>query len=224
MSHTMSAGYETGYTWPCDLKKLSFIHRELESHRVQTILELGCGDSDILRSLGQYRAFGCEIEQRYIDRGRELGLRVEFGDATTFVGPDAPYDAVILSEVLNQIGSPAMAMQNVARNLKPAGLFVLTVVNGLGFYQILEGFRRSSMVRRLFGKQPLVHDPICQRFTSRQVLRLARDAGFSLVKFKNANFVNRGARDIIIADYLPHWMVSGWYFVFTKTASLNATH
>jgi SAM-dependent methyltransferase len=219
--------FETNYTRPVDINKLRFIHRHLEADQPRKIIELGCGAGDILMSLRKYeQTIGIDIDEYQVRTARSLGLDARKGNASTYVGPDAPYDAVILSEVIEHVLQPDLLLANASRNLRPNGLLLLTTPNGFGPWEFHEThlnmrktLRRSNILRRLLGMRRLETGDgyeHCQWFTMRRLLRLTSAAGFALVEQQNSDFITGSWRDIALASKLPSWTVSGWYFAFRK--------
>jgi hypothetical protein len=46
---------------------------------------------------------------------------------------------------------------------------------------------------------------------------MAKAAGFELFDQQNSDFIDgSSSSDISLADWLPYWAVSGWYFAFHR--------
>jgi SAM-dependent methyltransferase len=213
---------EFDYKLPVELKRIAFIRRHLKECGARTILELGCGCGNVMRSLYGYDALGVDLDPEVITIAQSRGLNVRVADARTFVGPDLPYDAVIVSEVLDLIPSdPADVIANVVRNVRNGGLFILTATNGYGYWKLQERLRRWPALRRLLGKKPIDDGLVFHHhFTWRRLHDIAVEAGFVLIDQDNSDFVN-GARasDSALASRLPTAAVSGWYFAFNFAAN-----
>lgn len=102
-----------------------------------SILDIGFGDGSLLESLHDagYDAAGLDLSaqniaytgQEFAARGKRIELRQ--GDITALPFRDGTFDCVIASEVLEHLDEDASvtAVKEVARCLKPGGVFVLTV-------------------------------------------------------------------------------------------------
>ena len=123
--------FHTNYFRAVDFKKLRFIHRHLGQARAKRVLELGCGRGDILMTLGAYRAVGVEISREESEFARANCRDVRTQDALSY-HDGTQYDAVIASEMISYVPRPLDLFRNVARNLRPGGLFLLTLPNGYG--------------------------------------------------------------------------------------------
>ncbi|MEA2604347.1 MAG: hypothetical protein QOF89_5339 [Acidobacteriota bacterium] len=101
----------------------------------RTILDCGCGRGfylKMLRHLGTARLFGVDLEIPYLRKARrntaELpAVLVSGASIYDLPFPDATFDAVILSEVLEHVERDVNALQEIRRVLKPGGLALITV-------------------------------------------------------------------------------------------------
>jgi 2-polyprenyl-3-methyl-5-hydroxy-6-metoxy-1,4-benzoquinol methylase len=95
------------------------------------VLDLGCGDGSISRSLlaSQNQLTLVDFSARMLDSARSAspaGAPIEFieADILDYV-PTAPYDAVICVGVLAHVRSVTLAIERVVAALRPGGLCVL---------------------------------------------------------------------------------------------------
>jgi 2-polyprenyl-3-methyl-5-hydroxy-6-metoxy-1,4-benzoquinol methylase len=216
----------TTYTRPVDIKKLAFIHQHLGEADARKVLELGCGAGPIAMSLvaNNYQVKAIDVSAQAVEVARTHGVDAQVGDAATF-NDGAPYDAVILADVLAEVLVPERLLANAAINLCRGGLLLLSTPNGYGWFELKQNhlnpkayLRRSNAIRRLLGLEPYVRRDgrRNQWFTQDQVLNMAKAAGFELVNQQNSDFISGSPRDIRLADKLPSWAVSGWYFAFRR--------
>lgn len=219
----LSASLEGEYTRPVDLKKMAFIDRHLAPLRPCAILEFGCGQGLILQNLQDCAAIGVEIDEREAAIARDKGLDVRIGHAGRY-DSGSKFDVVIASEVIEHMLQPQSLLDNAGRHLRQGGMLLLTTPNGYGYYELSERhlnakyqLRSNNLLRRALGKSFYKRGDSadhCQWFTMGRLLRMARQAGFSLVEQENSDFITGSERDIRLASKLPHWLVSGWYFAF----------
>jgi len=221
--------FYTTYTRPVDFKKLAFIHRNLDEAGARKVLELGCGTGPIAMSLvaENYQVKAIDMSAQAVEIARAHGVDAQVGDAATF-NEGAPYDAVILADVLAEVLIPERLLANAANNLRLGGLLLVSTPNGYGWFELKQNhlnpkayLRRNNTIRRLLGLEAYVRRDGArnQWFTRRQLLNMAEAAGFELIDQQNSDFISGSPRDIRLADKLPRWAVSGWYFAFRRGAA-----
>ena len=101
---------------------------EREDHRIissliddgSSVLDLGCGEGDLLAWLARYKAVqarGVEISSDKVRRCVELGLSVYQGDINQGLAdyPDACFDYVILSQTLQVVREPLRLIREMRR-------------------------------------------------------------------------------------------------------------
>jgi SAM-dependent methyltransferase len=120
------------------------------------LLDVGCGNSP-------FRHLLSPATSRY--QGVDVAAAANFGyknpDTVYYDGhvlpfPDASFDAVLCTEVLEHIADPAETIREIHRVLKPAGRLVLTIPWSARFhYQPLDYHRYTpSMLTQLFAAFP----------------------------------------------------------------------
>jgi ubiquinone/menaquinone biosynthesis C-methylase UbiE len=93
------------------------------------VMEVGCGAGRQARTLKNLRpelqVFGCDLSQLAIAEARKYndGVGYEVSDAARLPYVDARFDAVMLFDVLEHVPDVESVMREVARVLKPGGLF-----------------------------------------------------------------------------------------------------
>jgi 2-polyprenyl-3-methyl-5-hydroxy-6-metoxy-1,4-benzoquinol methylase len=127
----------TTYTRPVDIKKLTFIHRHLDGAGARKVLELGCGTGPIAMSLAarNHQIKAVDLSAEAVELARAHGVDAQVGDAATF-NEGAPYDAVILADVLAEVLNPEKLIANAANNLRLGGLLLLSTPNGYGPFEL----------------------------------------------------------------------------------------
>lgn len=99
---------------------------------IGSVLEIGCARGEFLEFLKSrgWRVAGLEMDPASAEAARSLGIDVRAGtfeDAD--FGPDARYDCVVLSYVLEHLPSPAAALAKIRGLLREGGVAVISVPN-----------------------------------------------------------------------------------------------
>jgi SAM-dependent methyltransferase len=121
--------------------------------RTGRLLDLGCGTQPYKR----YYAGRCEqvVSADYSVRSK-IDVRLS---ATALPFPDASFDVVLFSEVLEHVDEPVRAVKEIARVLKPGGRLLLTVPFNFMQHEVPHDHTRytqfglSALLRR-HGLQP----------------------------------------------------------------------
>ncbi|MCE9552048.1 MAG: methyltransferase domain-containing protein [Planctomycetes bacterium] len=208
------------------------------------ILEVACGEGGItlpMASLGcPVRAFDLDsgaaelTQQRGVEKGFS-NLTVTTDNGFTFYD-GTQYDLVIVSEVINQVSEPDRFIENIARSMKEEALLIVTLPNGYGPWQVKNRvdprnwLRKSNLLRAALGKRTYHSSrgvDSCHYFTRRRLVDLFKKHSLHLVNMANSDSffamssITRknqriGNLDVKLADALPFWAASGWYFSFRK--------
>jgi SAM-dependent methyltransferase len=144
------------------------------------ILDLGCGTGDLARYLSGtgFQVTGCDVSARMLTRaaaadpaGRVDWVRLSpCWQALPF--SDGAFEAVIVSSVLEYLGSPAAALAECARVVRPGAVVLATVPDLTHPVRWLEGALRllTSMPGTLAAAAgwPRLHDYLTYLSISRQ--------------------------------------------------------
>jgi SAM-dependent methyltransferase len=98
----------------------------------EAILDIACGTGSILRSLkgrGYCKLHGVEISQYAVDRLRGEGVVMYQGRLPELPTPDACFDVVIASQILEHVIYRRRFMREILRVLKPEGRALIFVPN-----------------------------------------------------------------------------------------------
>lgn len=124
----------------------------------ERILDVGCGNardmSRILESGGQ--VVGVDISEGMVEAARQelecvgkSGMTLQVGDVTCLDFPDAYFDKVLCSEVIEHIPDASQALREIYRVLRPGGSLVLSTPNKASWY----GLDRYWIWERLLGRK-----------------------------------------------------------------------
>lgn len=133
------------YNRLADIKRLEFITKHLKQHLPNgaTVLDVGCGNGIIARSLGEagFNVYGIDISQKAIEKARELttlpNVSFDVISADELVADGHRYHAVICSEVLEHLNQPEKLLSILYQSLTDDGILIVTVPNGMGPREVL---------------------------------------------------------------------------------------
>jgi 2-polyprenyl-3-methyl-5-hydroxy-6-metoxy-1,4-benzoquinol methylase len=215
-------------------------NRELQTLR---LLDVACGRGGIafpLASLGcRVRAFdinesAVQFVTGRIGRSGITNLSVSIDDGNTFDDGET-YDIVVASEVLEHVPDPARMLGNIKRRMTEGSRLIITTPNGYGPWELANRLNprnvlgRWQWLRATLGKPPhaiVPGDAHCHHFTKRELLGICENLCLKPILFSNSDFILTifsflrshplfGRLDTKLADMVPSWMASGWYFAFS---------
>ncbi len=169
------------------------------------VLELGCGEGDLLRWLKQNRQVlerGIEIKETKVVKCIEKGISVLQGDINTEIMdyPDNAFDFAICSQTLQQVYDPVFLIQSM---LRVAGRCVVSFPN-FGHYRIRSQLMFSGCAPV---SRELPHEwydtPNIRVLSLRDFENFARQAGFKLLKKAAINTKNHQMEGKIVT-FLPN--------------------
>jgi len=112
------------------------------------LLDLGCRDGTLTAHyLPGNAVVGVDVDRDALaECGRRLGIETRWHDVTEGLPfDDATFDAVVASELLEHLPFPPFVIGEIARVLRPGGLFVGSVPNA---------YRLKSRLLFLLGRDP----------------------------------------------------------------------
>lgn len=176
-----SHDYET-YYHAQNLTTPDFVHQRLDELALQflpyrknnRLLDVGCGAGTLLQSARRagWEAEGTEVSLPAVESVRNMGFSVFYGELAAADYAPASFDVVAAVEVLEHVPQPLELMEEVARILRPGGLFWATTPHGCG------------LSARLIGTQwSVVYPPEhLQLFSVRGIRTMLQRAGFSQIR------------------------------------------
>lgn len=151
----------------------SFLHRAREQRTRQLIttyargrcLDAGCGTGLMLRHLPA-GAVGLDLNPRHVARAQRYApaARVQVGDIEALPFPDASFDTVVCTEVLEHVVHPSRALTEIRRVLTSGGCLIGSTPR----HALLWRFRWLSATHQH-------NEPFHNEFTAAEVRALLRD-------------------------------------------------
>ena len=133
-------------------------------------LDLGCGAGVLMDAAARagWEVCGLDVSRKAVEHLRRAGYDVFHGELLEAGYPEGHFDVVAASELLEHVTDPRTIVAEVARILRPGGLFWATTPNGWG------------LSARLLAKNWSVVAPPehLQLFTNRGIKSLLSQAGF----------------------------------------------
>ena len=133
--------YET-YYWDQNLEPPSFVQSRLEEiigqfasyRQTNRLLDIGCGAGNLLLAAQKsgWNAQGLDVSPNAVKHVRELGFQVFHGELSDAQFPREQFDVITAAELLEHLPDPRAALQEIARLLRPGGMFWTTTPHARG--------------------------------------------------------------------------------------------
>jgi len=180
-----SAHFYSGFYLNQDeLSPPAFINTRLEeitaefgaSRNNNRLLDIGCGAGNLLQAARKngWDAQGLDVSSGAAKHVRGLGFDVFEGELQDAAFPSQHFDVVTAAELLEHLFDPQPLLQEVARILRPGGLFWTTTPHARGLSGRLLGLKWRCV-------WPPEH---LQLFSIRGLTKLLRDAGFRQLRIQ----------------------------------------
>jgi len=152
------------------------------------VLDSGCGMGFylmVMTELWDLRPVGLDQDPDRLEYARQLDVRADLvhGDAQRLPFPDASFDAVLMSEVLEHLPDDRAAIAEAARVLRPGGVLAVSVPHA--HYPF--AWDPINFVWTRIGGRPIRHGPIVGIWTNHerlyrpdQLAERLRGAGFEI--------------------------------------------
>ncbi len=158
----------------------------------ERILDIGCGNA---RDIARIAELGGEVvgvdisagmvaaARKELERMGKNDIALQVGDATNLDFPDASFDKVLCSEVIEHIPDTPRALREMRRILKPGGSLVLSTPNRGSWY----GFERYWLWEKVL-RRKWPH-PCDEWRTMAEVLALVEHGRLKLSEHRSVCFV-----------------------------------
>jgi ubiquinone/menaquinone biosynthesis C-methylase UbiE len=165
--------------------KLRYALEDLRGVSSGLLVDVGCGGGNMAKAIKRERheltVEGVDVSKSAIEWARREPDGVEFRLAEPEKLPfgDAQAAAVTMFDVLEHVDDPSRALRDIARVLKPGGLFCLAVPledQPWTIYRLVKAGR--------WWRSKLRHGGHIQAFSDRDVRELLDEAGFELVRVR----------------------------------------
>ena len=157
--------------------RLEEITAEFSSYRNNNrLLDVGCGAGNLLQAAqkNSWDAQGVDVSANSIKHIRELGFEGFHGELQKANFPSQHFDVVTAAEILEHLADPRLLLQEVARVLRPGGLFWTTTPHGRGLSARVLGIKWRCV-------WPPEH---LQLFSVAGLKALLREAGFRELRIR----------------------------------------
>lgn len=148
------------------------------------VLEVGCGSGYYTRALlaRGVRVTATDLSPAYVEQARRLAPGASFGveDAQRLSFPDARYDRVLMTEVVEHVPNPGGAIAEAARVLRPGGVLALSTPSRRAPMNL--AYKLKRRIRR-YGVNEHLHE-----FTPRELRHLI-GTRFEVESFERVNAV-----------------------------------
>jgi cyclopropane fatty-acyl-phospholipid synthase-like methyltransferase len=140
------------------------------------LLDIGCGAGGLLVAARKngWNAQGLEVAEQATEYVRKLGFEVFHGELQQAEFPSQYFDVITAAEILEHLSEPRGLVQEVARVLRPGGLFWATTPHARGLSARVLGLKWRCV-------WPPEH---LQLFSVAGMKALLREVGFKQIRFQ----------------------------------------
>ena len=145
-------------------KKRALVSTLLENHKIETVLDFGCGNGDAFLNFfsSKYTNIcftGYDPDERNTSLLSELKGQARIAGSIDEL-TDNKYDLILLTEVLEHVDHPENLIRNLCGLLTNEGILFVTVPNGYGLNEWISSF--WSIFTQFFARKPAIGN---DRFT-----------------------------------------------------------
>jgi SAM-dependent methyltransferase len=157
--------------------RLEEITSEFSSYRqTNRLLDIGCGAGSLLAAAQKngWQGQGLDVSPNAVKHVRELGFEVFQGELREAQFPSQHFDVITAAELLEHLPEPRLLLDEVARLLRPGGLFWTTTPHARGLSARVLGLKWRCI-------WPPEH---LQLFSAGGLKALMLDVGFRDIRIK----------------------------------------
>jgi ubiquinone/menaquinone biosynthesis C-methylase UbiE len=133
-------------------RRIAALRRFAAPRGGERVLEVGCGAGHVLQTFENTRRTGIDLSPTMLARARRrLGHSVTLlqGAAEQLPFPDASFDIVVCTEVLEHTVAPERVLRELMRVAAPAGRVVVSIPNEAAIDRAKRAIRRLPVIRTL---------------------------------------------------------------------------
>ncbi|MBI2888047.1 MAG: class I SAM-dependent methyltransferase [Chloroflexi bacterium] len=162
-----------------------------------TIIDIGCGTGRMLRELaaaGFKNLSGTDFSTACVELSKKAAPHATIWRHNVLEGPAGRFDVALLTEVIEHVTDPVLALQNVAASLADGGHLLLTFPNQDAFWPwyylgrlLLPYLPKNGRLRHWFTWFTLPYEmrstqPIDHAYSVKDVRRFLGHAGFQVIQ------------------------------------------
>lgn len=162
--------------------RMSYFRRVAGPLKGRSVLDIGCGGGLLSEALHEDGASVCGVDvsgasireaQRHA-RCRELAIDYRIADAAALPFPNASFDIIVASEVLEHVADVDTMLDEVARVLKPGGIFLFDTPNRTWISRFLLICIGEYLLKRIpkgthDGRRFIRHEELKQKLRDRDI-------------------------------------------------------
>jgi len=112
-------------------RRLAEVYRHLIPPKMR-VLELGCGQGDLIAALQPSRGVGIDFSRQIVERARSRHPEIEFVEADVHEGlPTEPFDFIILSDLVNDLYDVQHVLEQAGQCCTPSTRIVMNAYSRL---------------------------------------------------------------------------------------------
>lgn len=176
--------YYESYYPEASLSPPAFVQARLEQitaeftpyRQTNRLLDIGCGAGNLLQAASKlgWNAHGLDVSANAVAHVQKLGFEVFQGEIQNAGLPAQHFDVITAAEILEHLSEPRVLLDEVARVLRPGGLFWTTTPHARGLSARILGLKWRCI-------WPPEH---LQLFSAGGLKHLLRAAGFREVQVR----------------------------------------
>jgi methionine biosynthesis protein MetW len=148
------------------------------------VLELGCGTGSLCKIVAdacRAEVVGIEPDSKRAERAKARGVQVFVADLTEeLIEKIAPFDIVLLADVLEHVPYPQAMLLLSRHALKPGGAVIISVPN-VAHWSVRADLLRGKFRYQQFGIMDATH---LRWFTAASIESLLASAGFKVTEYR----------------------------------------